>query len=220
MFRFWRSSKPAASTDLSAKLADEDVRDAVDGVRRFRQQFAADRVFYNKLAGSQKPRLLWIGCSDSRVVPDTITSSDPGSLFVVRNIANLVPPAGSGDDSVGAAIEYALLHLGVDDIVICGHTGCGGVKAMQDGLPGPETHLHRWVKRGALPAGLSHLDAVKRNVLAQRNNLLTYAAVRERAAKGSLNIHEWLYDMESGDILAFDAETEEWRSLNEVSAES
>jgi len=220
MFRFWRSSKPAASTDLSAKLADEDVRDAVDGVRRFRRQFAADRVFYNKLAGSQKPRLLWIGCSDSRVVPDTITSSDPGSLFVVRNIANLVPPAGSGDDSVGAAIEYALLHLGVDDIVICGHTGCGGVKAMQDGLPGPETHLHRWVKRGALPAGLSHLDAVKRNVLAQRNNLLTYAAVRERAAKDSLNIHEWLYDMESGDILAFDAETEEWRSLNEVSAES
>jgi carbonic anhydrase len=220
MFRFWRSSKPAASTDLSAKLADEDVRDAVDGVRRFRRQFTADRVFYNKLAGSQKPRLLWIGCSDSRVVPDTITSSDPGSLFVVRNIANLVPPAGSGDDSVGAAIEYALLHLGVDDIVICGHTGCGGVKAMQDGLPGPETHLHRWVKRGALPAGLSHLDAVKRNVLGQRNNLLTYAAVRERAAKGSLNIHEWLYDMESGDILAFDAETEEWRSLNEVSAES
>jgi carbonic anhydrase len=215
MIPFWKSKKPAPAATLSDKLADEDVRGTLEGIRRFHQQFAADRAFYKQLAGGQQPKLLWIGCSDSRVVPDTITNSDPGSLFVVRNIANIVPPAGSGDDSVGAAIEYAVLHLGVDDIVICGHTGCGGVKAMQEGLPGPETHLHRWVKLGSVPAGISHLDAVKQNVLAQRNNLWTYAVVRERAADKRLNVHEWLYDMETGEILAFDAETNDWRSLND-----
>jgi carbonic anhydrase len=213
---FWKSKKSPARSDLTAKLADEDVRGAVEGYRRFRQQFAADRAFYQDLARQQKPNLLWIGCSDSRVVPDTITGSGPGSLFVVRNIANIVPPSGAGDGSVGAAIEYAVLHLGVDDIVICGHTGCGGVKAMQDGVPASEAHLHRWVKFGAIPPGLSLADAVKVNILAQRDNLLTYAVVRERLASASLNIHEWLYDMEHGDILAYDGESESWRNLGET----
>lgn len=212
---FWKSKRP---TTHAAKLADEDVRGALEGFRRFRQQFAADRAFYQKLAASQQPNLLWIGCSDSRVVPDTITSSDPGSLFVVRNIANIVPPAGSADTSVAAAVEYAVLHLGIDDIVICGHTGCGGVKAMQEGIPGQETHLHRWVEFGSVAKGLSPLDAVKQNILAQRGNLLTYAVVRERAATGALTIHEWLYDMDHGDLLAYDGDSESWRSLSDTAA--
>jgi hypothetical protein len=90
MIRFWKSKKSAApgpSDGLAAELADEDVRGAVEGIRRFREQFADDRAFYKQLAGGQHPKLLWIGCSDSRIVPDTITNSDPGSLFVVRNIA-------------------------------------------------------------------------------------------------------------------------------------
>jgi carbonic anhydrase len=213
---FWKSKQPAAPSELASKLADENVRGAVEGYRRFRQQFAADRAFYQTLARQQKPNLLWIGCSDSRVVPDTITSADPGSLFVVRNIANVVPPAGSGDGSVGAAVEYAVLHLGIDDIVICGHTGCGGVKAMQDGVPASEAHLHRWVQYSALPKGLSAEAAVKANILAQRDNLLTYAVVRERVASASLNIHEWLYDIEHGEILAYDGETESWRNMSET----
>lgn len=212
MFWFWRKKKPSTA---EAKLADKDVRDAVAGYQRFRQQFATDRTFYQKLAEKQEPNLLWIGCSDSRVIPDIITASDPGRLFVVRNIGNIVPPAGSGDNSVGAAVEYAILQLGIDDIVICGHIGCGGVKAMQQGLPGAETHLHRWVESGApsLPKGLSELDAVKRNILAQRDNLLTYSVVRQRVEKGALNIHEWLYDMSDGQLLAYDSEADSWRPL-------
>lgn len=214
MFGFWKSKQPAAPSGLSGKLADEDVRGAVEGFRRFRQQFAADREFYQNLARQQKPNLLWIGCSDSRVVPDTITGAGPGSLFVVRNIANIVPPAGAGDGSVGAAVEYAVLHLEIDDIVVCGHTGCGGVKAMQDGVPASETHLHRWVQYGAIPPGLSLTEAAKANILVQRDHLLTYAVVRERVAAGALNIHEWLYDMEQGDILAYDGGSESWRNLS------
>jgi carbonic anhydrase len=215
---FWKSKTPAAASSAhEAKLADEDVRGAVEGYRRFRQQFAADRAFYRKLAEHQEPNLLWIGCSDSRVVPDIITGADPGSLFAVRNIANMVPPAGSADASVGAAIEYAVLHLGIDDIVICGHTGCGGVKAMQSGVSEAESHLHRWLSMGRIPPGLSGLDAVKHNILAQRDNLLSYPTVRDRMASATLNVHEWLYDMESGEILAYDGESQHWRSLAESS---
>lgn len=212
MFWFWRKKKPTAA---EAKLADADVRGAVEGYQRFRQQFMADRAFYEKLAQEQEPNLLWIGCSDARVIPDVITSSDPGRLFVVRNIANIVPPAGSGDSSVSAAVEYAILHLGIDDIVVCGHTGCGGVKAMMQGLPGPETPLHRWIKTGAptFPKGISELDAVKLNILAQRDNLLSYGLVRQRVEKGALNIHEWLYDMTEGHLLAYDSEAESWKPL-------
>ncbi len=218
---FWKSKKPAPaavpqSGALADELADADVREALAGYRRFRRQFEEDKAFYSKLAGRQEPRLLWIGCSDSRVVPDIITSADPGSLFVVRNIANIVPPAGSGEASVGAAVEYAILHLGIDDIVICGHTGCGGVEAMQEGVPGEESHLHRWVGLASIPAGLTPLDAVKHNILAQRDNLLTYAPVRERVETRALNIHEWLYDMEHGELLAYDGETGGWRPLSEA----
>ena len=91
---------------------DPDIRDAVEGHERFKRQFDRDKAFYRSLASrKQKPRLLWIGCSDSRVVPAQITSADPGELFEIRNIANVVPPAHADDNSVGAAIEYALGHL-------------------------------------------------------------------------------------------------------------
>lgn len=217
---FWKSRKPSPAAvpqagNLSDELEDADVRDALAGYQRFRRQFEHDQAFYRKLFERQEPKMLWIGCSDSRVVPDLITGSDPGSLFVVRNIANIVPPAGQGDASVGAAVEFAVLHLGIDDIVICGHTGCAGVKAMQDGVPGSETNLRRWIGSNAIPAGLTPLEAVKHNILAQRDNLLTYTLVRNRVSSGEINLHEWLYDMETGEIWAYDGASENWRSLSE-----
>lgn len=215
--KWFRKADKADKTPTArvAKLADADVAGAVEGFRRFRQQFSADRAFYQKLAEEQRPNLLWIGCSDSRVVPDILTNSDPGRLFVVRNIANIIPPANAADTSVGAAVDYAISHLGIDDIVICGHTGCGGVNAIQNGLPGPETHLHRWLKPVSIPRNLTPLDAVKHNVLAQRDNLLTYRVVQDRVSAGTLNIHEWLYDMGEGEIWAYDGETDRWRSLGD-----
>jgi len=88
---------------------DLDIKDAIEGHERFRQQFERDRAFYKSLAQKQqKPRLLWIGCADSCVVPAQITSADPGELFEIRNVANVVPPARAPDDAVGAAIEYGV----------------------------------------------------------------------------------------------------------------
>ncbi len=204
---------------------DPDIADAMEGHKRFREAFAKDRSFFQNLAtAKQKPRLLWIGCSDSRVVPAQITGADPGELFEIRNIANSVPPAGAFDDSVGAAIEYAVQHLGIDDIVVCGHTGCGGVAALSDGGNFDDTsHLGRWVDltrpahaliRAAGVDGPGKLDeTAKAHVQFQIDNLMTYAIVREGVEAGRLDVHGWLYDMHEGRLLAYDPLEGTWRDL-------
>lgn len=215
------------TTEKNQHGVDLDIADAVEGHERFRQQFERDRAFYRGLAArKQKPRLLWIGCSDSRVVPAQITSADPGELFEIRNIANTVPPHGADDDSVGAAIEYALGHLGVDDIVVCGHTGCGGIQALAAaGGPGhaPEAHLGRWVEytRAAhrlieaarVPEAERHVETVKAHVQFQLDNVLTYPAVAAGVAEGRVGVHGWIYDMETGRLFAYDSASGEWRDL-------
>ena len=207
---------------------DLDIKDAIEGYERFRQEFERDKAFYKSLATKkQKPRLLWIGCCDSRVVPAQITSSDPGELFEIRNIANSVPPSGSDDDSVGAAIEYALGHLGVDDIVVCGHTGCGGIHALAETItPDREAHLGRWVEytraahdliRAANLAPEARIpETIKAHIHFQLDNLLTYPIVAEGVAAGRVNIHGWLYDMEKGEIFAYDRESGDWLGLLEL----
>lgn len=204
---------------------DPDIRDAVEGHERFKRQFDRDKAFYRSLATrKQKPRLLWIGCSDSRVVPAQITSADPGELFEIRNIANVVPPAHADDDSVGAAIEYALAHLGVDDIVVCGHTGCGGIQALLDGLdPSLDSHLGRWVgftrpaHRLVTAAKVDEkdrlLETIKAHIHFQVDNLRTYPRVREGLESGKLGVHGWLYVMETGDLLAYDSDIGDWQPV-------
>ena len=204
---------------------DPDIADAVEGHKRFREAFEKDRSFFHNLAVSkQKPRLLWIGCSDSRVVPAQITGADPGELFEIRNIANSVPPAGTLDDSVGAAIEYAVMHLGIDDIVVCGHTGCGGVAALIDGDNISEnTHLARWgdltrpahaLIRAAGVSGPDKLDeTAKAHVQFQIDNLMTYDIVREGVEQGRIDVHGWLYDMHEGRLLTYDPRDGTWRDL-------
>jgi carbonic anhydrase len=160
-------------------------------------------------------------------VPAQITSADPGELFEIRNIANTVPPHGADDDSVGAAIEYALGHLGIDDIVVCGHTGCGGIQALAEPIPpGAEAHLGRWVeytrKAHALveaanvPAESRSVETIKAHIHFQLDNLLTYPAVAQGVAEGRVSVHGWLYDMEQGVILAYDPINGDWKGLQEL----
>lgn len=205
--------------------ANPDIKDAMEGYERFRREFERDKSFFQSLATrKQRPRLLWIGCSDSRVVPAQITSADPGELFEIRNIANTVPPAHADDDSVGAAIEYALEHLAIDDIVVCGHTGCGGIQALAEPItPGREAHLGRWVeftrrahdlvRAARIPAADRSLATIKAHIHFQLDNLLTYPVVRAGVEAGRVTIHGWLYDMEHGTILAYDPETGAWKGL-------
>jgi len=207
---------------------DLDIKDAIEGHERFRLQFERDKAFFKSLAiKKQKPRLLWIGCADSRVVPAQITSADPGELFEIRNIANVVPPADAADDAVGAAIEYGVGHLGIDDIVVCGHTHCGGIQALLEPIPpGREAHLGRWVEftrpahqliaAAGLPQEERLTETIKAHVQFQLDNLMTYAIVREGVAAGRINVHAWLYDMDAGALSAYDPATGEWRGLLEM----
>lgn len=215
-------------TTGSDRASNPDIRDAIEGYERFRLEFERDREFFKSLAvAKQKPRLLWVGCSDSRVVPSQITQADPGELFEVRNIANCVPPAWAGDDTVGAAIEYAVGHLGIDDIVVCGHTGCGGIQALSEPIPPQqEAHLGRWVEytrpahRLIKAAGVGDADralaTVRAHIQFQLDNLMSYEIVATGVRDGRVSIHGWLYDMTEGEIQAYDGTSGTWRGLLET----
>jgi len=199
----------------------------IEGHCRFREKFDSEHEVFERLAEEgQNPKVLWIGCSDSRVVPELITGADPGELFDVRNIANIVPPAPTIACATGAAIEYAVLHLEVTHIVVCGHTECGGIKALE--VPPSartEPHIASWLELAQpardkilssdVPEEDRYLETIKMNILMQCDNLRTYPCVADRERSGGLSVHPWLYDLHTGRILAFDEKTALWDSVAE-----
>ena len=173
----------------------------------------ADPDFFAALAQGQRPRVLWIGCSDSRVPAETITNADPGTLFVHRNIANLFAP---DDDNVMSVLEYAVHALKVEDIVFCGHYGCGGVRASLQPPPENMPHLVRRIaplralacRHGALLDALP--DETRRaDRLAELNVLEQVRAVRlaavVRDADPAPRVHGWIFDLRDGRIQVLDA---------------
>lgn len=194
----------------------------IDGYRRFREKYKSDHEVFDRLADEgQDPKVMWIGCSDSRVVPELITGADPGELFDLRNIANVVPPATSAACATGAAVEYAVIHLGVDHIVVCGHTECGGIAALAaDPDPDVQPHITSWLdlarpaRDRVLASGVAeedlYLETIKTNVLIQFDNLRTYPCVADGERDGTLTIHGWLYDLHAGTIKAYHPESKEW----------
>lgn len=199
-----------------------------DGHRRFKDYFSVNQDLFFRLAEQgQNPQVLWIGCSDSRVIPEQITSAQPGELYVMRNVANIVPPFGTVNDAIGAVIEHAVLHMPIHDIVICGHTECGGIKALERHMDmRHEPHMLRWVEMARQAysqvetSGVAeekrHLEMVRANVLLQRKNILTYDCVRNAMKAGALSIHAWLYDIWTGDLQQHDDESGQWRALAEL----
>lgn len=197
----------------------------IAGYPAYKNYFAENRARLVELAHAQQPRVLWIGCPDSRVIPEKILNAQPGDVFVIRNIANIIPPNGTVNDTVGAVIEYAIYYLSIADIIICGHSECGGIRALEQSLNlAREPHLARWIEfaRPALAqvqaSGVNdaqrHFETVKANVLLQRNNLLTYDGVREALHAGKLRVHAWLYDVWTGDLQQFDDQLKQWRALD------
>lgn len=157
-----------------------------------------DPGFFKKQAIEQNPDILWIGCSDSRVPPNEIVSSRLGNLFVHRNIANMVYV---NDESLLTTLEYAINFLKVKNIVVCGHYGCGGVKAAIDGV-GNE-RLEHWIRciSDRIPEGFSgsHNEIVEYNVRAQVAKLLEIPILKEARSKTSNpKIYGLVYDMETG----------------------
>jgi carbonic anhydrase len=206
----------------------------LSGHAKFRAEyFQNESAFLKQLAShGQNPSALYVGCSDSRVVPELLTGSKPGDLFVVRNIANVVPKLPHTDASVGAAIDYAVQVLKVPHIIVCGHDSCGGVKATLDGIDKVKhlTSLHEWltsVEPAAatakkLAAGASPEEllktAVEENVLESMENLLTFPAVEEGVKAGSLALHGWVYDLAHGQLRVFDARSEEFVPAERLTA--
>lgn len=186
----------------------------LEGLERFRREhFPRYREHYRKLVSEgQKPSTLFIGCSDSRVVPDVLTDSMPGELFVVRNVGNFVPPyeADSGHHGVSAAIEFATVVLGVTDIVVCGHSHCGAIRALYEPIRGATMHVERWLDLGRAAlldepvseAVLRRTEA--RSVALQLTRLVEFPTVRERVEQGTLSLHGWHYYIEDGRVEVLD----------------
>ncbi len=193
------------------------------GYHRYRRRIADLRPELAARAQGQSPRALWIGCSDSRVIPEQITDADPGELLVLRNVANIVPPAGT-DDAVGAIVEFAVLSLRVGRIIVCGHTDCGGVAALSEQLdPEREPQLARWVELArpaetrvaglGLPAAECALETTKANVLVQRERLVAYPCVAAGLGAGTLSVQAALYTLETGEVLVFSDVGQAWLPL-------
>ncbi len=193
------------------------------GYHRYRRKVADERVDLAAMARGQAPRALWIGCSDSRVIPEEITDADPGELFVIRNVANIVPPPGA-DDAIGAVIEFAVLVLRVARIIVCGHTACGGVAALGDGVDATATpQLARWIEQareaetGLADAGMTTdermVATVEANALLQRDRLRTYPCVADGLAAGTLSVQAALYVVETGAVLVFSDTRRAWLAL-------
>jgi carbonic anhydrase len=206
----------------------------IAGLRRFhRDVFPRYRDHYRRLVDEgQRPNTLFIGCADSRVVPDLLTDTLPGELFVLRNVGNLVPPfePDAGYHGTSAGIEFAVLVLGVRDIVVCGHSHCGAIRALYDPPRCPSTHIGRWLDL-ARPARIDEDgDAVtldrdqlrrteQRSVVVQVERLLAYPMVRERVERGDLCLHGWYYQIEDGAVQSLDVASGQFAPLAEARAD-
>lgn len=173
---------------------------------------------FSKLALGQKPDALFIACSDSRVAVNVFASTDPGDLFVVRNVGNLVPPFGQpGGTGTAAAVDFAVDKLKVADIIVCGHSDCGAMHAHckgQDALP--EGSLKQWLEMGAGPEakGLDVNEASRRNVTIQLDHLKAYPAVERALRERGLGLHGLWFDIRHLEVLYYEGPGR-WTVLDE-----
>lgn len=196
----------------------------IDGLRRFQREVFPDHRdrFRTLVAEGQDPGTLFIGCSDSRVLPGLLTDAGPGELFVVRNVGAFVPPhePGEGLHATAAAVEYAVEILEVADIVVCGHSHCGAVRALYDPPEARAPALERWLRmtreaRLDEPPDERILRRTERRSIAlQLERLADYPSVRSRTEEGRLALHGWHYLLEEGRVEVLDPERGEFRPID------
>ena len=186
------------------------MHDLAAGTAHFHDTvFPARAALFAHLASNHAPATLFIGCSDARVVPELITSSEPGELFVIRTAGNLVPAYGPGADGVAASIEFAVTVLGVGRIVVCGHSGCGAMTALSEqqdlsATPAVAAWLRHADAAVARCAGASTAALIEANVVTQQANLATHPAVARAVAAGALTVEGWIFDIAAGTITSVD----------------
>ncbi len=215
------------------------IERVIQGALHFRRNVLPSlTTLFRSLAHDQSPTVLLVACADSRIVPSRIVSADPGEVFEVRTVGNLVAPAtaggvSSGDVSEAAAIEYAVGVLEVSDIVVLGHSSCGAMNAILTGADHSKSapNLQSWLCHGhaalarqsqlsAAAASLAPGDRLSQaNVLVQIDHVATYPLVQERLASGALSLHGAFLDVGSGDLSLYDEATRSFRVLDEVEAQ-
>jgi carbonic anhydrase len=195
-----------------------------------RETFLPKRELFAQLALKQRPKIMMIACSDSRVDPAIITKAEPGDIFMVRNVANLVPPCrmDNAQRSTSAALEFAVIALEVEHVVVFGHVGCGGIQALLTADPDvaqEHAFIHNWLqiadearrrvlltaRHQPLPVQLRMLEqeAIKTSLA----NLLTFPWIEERIRGGTLKLHGWHFDLHEGSINIYVPEENQFRPL-------
>jgi carbonic anhydrase len=189
---------------------------------------ASSELFLKLTTHGQEPKALMISCADSRIVPEQIMQAQPGDLFVCRNAGNIVPPYATQNGGVTSTVEYAVMALGIRDIIVCGHSDCGAMKALSnpvglDAMP----NVAAWLRHGTAAETVvstcqPHLDGGDRvraisleNVTTQLNHLRTHPSVAAAMARGELALHGWFVDIHAGQVLGLDGETGEFVPLRE-----
>ncbi len=214
------------------------MKKLIEGIIEFRRTVQQGyREAFGRLATGQAPDTLFVACSDSRVVPNTFASTNPGELFVIRNMGNLVPPCGpdgksSGDGAEAGAIEFSVQSLRVRDIIICGHSECGAMRALigdRNQLTMP--NMSHWLRHGdkALellksgyridPTIAPHNQLSQLNVLLQMEHVKSYPAVKKRMDEGSLQVHGWWFEIAKADVFAYDDSEKAFKIIDEDEAE-
>ncbi|HBB30711.1 MAG TPA: carbonate dehydratase [Cyanobacteria bacterium UBA8803] len=197
------------------------MRKIFKGIHQFQTNyFTTHQELFERLSLGQHPRILFITCSDSRIDPNLLTQTEPGELFIIRNVGNIIPPYGATAGGEGAAIEYAIKALGIKHIIVCGHSHCGAVKGLlQVGNLSQQMPLvYDWLKyaegtRQIIEENYQDYEgedllnaAIEENILTQIENLRTYPAVHAKLYKGELEIHAWVYKIETGGVYVYSAE--------------
>ncbi|CAN5323517.1 carbonic anhydrase [soil metagenome] len=185
-------------------------------------------LFSKLVRDGQSPKALMISCADSRVAPEHIMQAEPGDLFVCRNAGNIVPPFSQANGGVSSTVEYAVMALGVRDIIICGHSDCGAMKALSKpellaNMPNVAAWLrHSTAAEAVVSNGYRDLSADERvhaialeNVVVQLAHLRTHSSVAAGIARGELSLHGWFVDIHGGQVLALDGETGSFEPVRE-----
>lgn len=204
----------------------------IAGYKRFRDgYYEQSRDLLNKLAQEgQSPKIALVSCCDSRVEPSIILDCKPGDLFVIRNVANLVPPCESTDSFHGtsAALEYAVTGLGVESIVVLGHAQCGGIQALMDQLPltTSESYISMWMKQLAsvrddilgddsFTSQSQRYHACEQQGISQSlDNLMTFPWIRTRVIEGKLKLHGWYYDLNSIELFSLQSDSGKFQKIS------
>ena len=211
------------------ELHDKEKKDSLyykrlyEGIKKFQtNEFIPRQQFFEDLGQNQNPHTLFIGCSDSRVVPSLITQTFPGELFVVRNIANLIPFYKKHSDTylaTTAAIEYAVNQMNVSNIIVCGHSNCGGCAALyQDKELKNLPHTRKWMElahpvkkiveekiaKNKITLEQRSVITEQLNIVEQMGHLLKYSYIKKRVKEGTINVMGWYYNIEKGEIYNYD----------------